>query len=287
MRILLLGASGFLGQALFDHFRQRHEVTGTTLTRPGDGLVRLDLRDGDAVAALARRPFDLIVHAAGLVDLVAAERDPELSRAVNARPVHHLVERADRRLVYLSTDNVFPGTRRCFTENDPTAPINVYGRSKVEAENQVVRRADNTVIRLPLLIDGRARGNKFLARFAGPVTPAQTDVVTNPVYVPDLLNDVERLWRLPGVVHYGGADAVSRFALMSAVQRAIGLPTVVTAVRGRDVPPGELRPRRLVLRSVRHPWQSRGLGPALLALAEQWSSTRPPDHDQLGSGVPQ
>jgi dTDP-4-dehydrorhamnose reductase len=261
-----LGASGFLGSGLFEHLRERHDVIGTALYSQRPGLLRLDLRDARATAEMLRRGFDLVIHAAGLVDLAVAECDPELAWAVNARSARTVAASTRARVVYISTDNVFAGTSVSYVESDVPEPINVYGRTKLYAERVFTAVGEHTVLRLPLLVGGGPR-DKFLARFAGPRTRAQTDIVTNPVYLPDLFADLDRLWHLRGVVHYGGATALSRYELMLAVQRSLRLDTEVIPMAGTDVAPGRLRPKRLVLRSNRHACAGRGLDEMLADLA--------------------
>ncbi|MFE2728234.1 SDR family oxidoreductase [Kitasatospora sp. NPDC059327] len=261
-RILLLGASGFVGGGLWSEWAPRHTVVGTYATRPAPGLVRLDLRDETRLAALAADGFDLVVHAAGLVPLEAAEADPALAHRLNVRPVEVLLEAlrgSAAKLVLLSSDNVFDGTRPQYTEADPRSPVNAYGRSKVAAEDLLLAEGGHLIVRIPLVYGRGPWANTFMSRLAAPTTVARTDLVCAPVYLPSIAPAVARLWHRTGVVHYGGADVVTRFELMSRVQRALDLPTRVVAAREPAAGSGCRRPPRLVLRSTRH----RLLGPTL------------------------
>ncbi|MFE7489979.1 SDR family oxidoreductase [Kitasatospora sp. NPDC057541] len=275
-RILLLGASGFVGGGLWSHLAPRHAVVGTYATRATPGLIRLDLRDEARLAALAADGFDLVVHAAGLVPLEAAEADPALARLLNVRPVEVLLDAlrgSAAKLVLLSSDNVFDGTRARYTEADPRSPVNVYGRTKAAAEDLLLAEGGHLVVRLPLVFGRGPWANTFLARLAAPTTPARTDLVCAPVYLPSIGPALARLWHRTGVLHYGGADVVTRFELMSRVQRALDLPTRVVPVRGPQAHAECPRPPRLVLRSTRH----RLLGPALdTALAHLTAQGRGP-----------
>jgi dTDP-4-dehydrorhamnose reductase len=270
MRILLLGASGFVGGVLWSHLSRRHEVVGTCSSRDVAGLVRLDLRDHEALAGLAGGPFDLVIHAAGLVDLVSAEAAPELAWAVNVDPVEVLLEAlrgSKAKLIFLSSDNVFDGSRDTYTEQDPPSPINVYGETKLAAEERVLRDPRHLVVRIPIVFGRSPWSDKFLARMAGATTLAQVDVVCAPLYLPSLASALEQLWDEAGVVHYGGAEVVTRFELMSRVQAALGLVTQVVGVRNDEAFFGPRRPKRLVLRSVRHHLQGPDLDTALRHMA--------------------
>ncbi|MFF8772974.1 SDR family oxidoreductase [Kitasatospora sp. NPDC015120] len=268
LRILLLGASGFVGGGLWSHLAARHEVVGTYATRPAPGLVRLDLRDESRLAALAAGGFDLVVHAAGLVPLEQAEADPELAHRLNVRPVEVLLDAvrgSAAKLLLLSSDNVFDGTREQYTEADLRAPVNVYGRTKAAAEDLLLAEGGHLAVRIPMVFGRGPWANTFLARLAGPATAARTDLVCAPVYLPSLGPALSRLWDRTGMLHYGGADVVTRYELMSRVRRALALPTRVVPTEHDG--PGCRRPPRLVLRSTRHGLLGPGLDEALAHLA--------------------
>jgi dTDP-4-dehydrorhamnose reductase len=267
-RVLVLGASGYVGGAIWAWLSRRHAVVGTCSTRAIQGLVPLDLRDQQALAG-AVSGFDVVVHAAGLVDLGTVEADPELAWLLNVRSVSELLSAIGpaAKLVYLSSDNVFDGTREQYTEEDDPSPINAYGRTKVAAEELILGSDRHLAVRIPIMFGPSPFSDRFLARFAGVTTPAYTDVVCAPVYLPSFAAHLEQLWDLEGVVHYGGADIVTRFELLSRFRSSMGLATEVVPVRDADVTTGYSRPRRLVLRSVRHDLLGPGLGAALSHLA--------------------
>src|ERR671919_663658 len=110
MRILLLGASGYIGGGIWTGLSSRHTVVGTCSSRVVSGLERLDLRDEQALTNLATQGFDLVIHAAGLADLEQAEADPGLAWELNVRSVEVLLSalrHTHTKIVYLSSDNVF------------------------------------------------------------------------------------------------------------------------------------------------------------------------------------
>lgn len=266
MRILVLGASGYVGGAVYEAFARRHEVVGTSGRHAVPGLHPVDLRDEAALREVAGSGFDLIVHSAGIADLGVAEADPALAIALNARSTEVVLAAisSPTKLVYLSSDNVFPGTAESYTEDDERSPINAYGRSKVAAEDAVLRSGAHLVIRLPLMFGRSPYADRFLDRLAGPVTRAQTDVVCAPLYLPSLPPLIEALADRTGVMHLAGPDVVTRFELMSAIRTALDLPTEVVPVLEAESAQPDLRPRRLVLRSVRHQLAGTPLPQALL-----------------------
>ncbi|MFD0652264.1 sugar nucleotide-binding protein [Streptomyces malaysiensis subsp. malaysiensis] len=312
MRILLLGASGYVGGALWSEWSARHTVVGTCASRPVPGLVPLDLRDQEALRRLLDQGFDLVVHAAGLVDLSDAERQPELARQLNAASVATLrdaVRGTGTRILLLSTDNVFDGTADTYTEGDERAPVNAYGHSKRAAEDALIGAdalvgedtlvgedafagADapagtdsrlagghlvdgHLVVRIPLVYGRSPIADRFMARFDGPRTPARTDLVCAPVYLPWLPGALEELWDRSGLLHLGGAQVVTRYELMTRIRDALALPTEVVPVSGDDPLPAPRRPARLVLRSVHHGLLGPGLDTALGDMVRGGPAGRP------------
>lgn len=132
MRIVVLGAGGQVGHELVGALGCFADVVGL-------GRVEGDLAD---VARLRERVRglapDAVVNAASYNDVDGAEKEPEAALRVNAEAVGALGEEALRgrfALVHYSTDFVFDGkASRPYVETDPTAPLGVYGRSKLAGE---------------------------------------------------------------------------------------------------------------------------------------------------------
>lgn len=142
--LLLLGANGQVG----------HELC-RTLAPLGPLVVRdrqsLDLCDASALrdAVLALEPW-VIVNAAAHTAVDQAEAEPELAMAVNATAPGVLASAAREvgaALVHYSTDYVFDGRgARPYREDDPTAPLGVYGRSKLAGEHALLDTLDAALV---------------------------------------------------------------------------------------------------------------------------------------------
>ncbi|HXS51994.1 MAG TPA: dTDP-4-dehydrorhamnose reductase [Usitatibacter sp.] len=135
MRVLVTGAAGQVGADVARALEGRAEVVA--LDRAA-----LDLARPDAIVRCVREAKPrLIVNAAAYTAVDRAESEAQLARAVNARAPAILAEEAERSgalLVHYSTDYVFDGTKAGpYVESDPTAPLNVYGETKLEGERAV------------------------------------------------------------------------------------------------------------------------------------------------------
>ena len=141
MRIMLLGANGQVGWQLRRSLSVLGEVSA--LHRSSTPL-RGDLsQTGELERAVRTLRPDVIVNAAAYTAVDKAEAEPAAAVAINAVACEVLARESKALgawLVHYSTDYVFDGTgERAWTETDSTAPINTYGRSKLEGERAVVQ----------------------------------------------------------------------------------------------------------------------------------------------------
>lgn len=259
MKVLLTGASGFLGRAMVARAPSHAQVVGTwRTTPPPDGLPahRVDLADAPATARLLQAVVpDVVVHLAyGRGDLGREVVDATASVADAAAAV-------GAGLVHMSSDVVFSGEDAPYAETDPPSPQSVYGRAKAAAEAEVeVAVPDAAIVRTSLVLTPEALDprTQFVADAvrAGRPVDLYEDEVRMPVHRDDL---ADALWRLvardrgarAGVWHLVGEVALSRFDLGQLVVGAIGGdPGLLCAVPSpRDT--ADPRPRDLRLTCAR------------------------------------
>lgn len=247
MRVLITGAGGQVGRELVEVFgsSDHHEVHA--FDRSG-----LDIGDRDAVlsAITTLRP-EVIVNPAAWTAVDACESDPDRAFRDNALAVRHLADGARRvgaRIVHLSTDYVFDGTKNApYVEWDSTAPTSVYGASKLAGEREL--GPDDTVVRTSWVC-GFHGGNmvKTILRLAGEHQTLSfvDDQRGHPTFAGDLARMVHRLVvdRRPGTFHVTNQGAVSWFEFAQEVLRAAGLdPSRVTPVATVDLQPPRPAPR--------------------------------------------
>lgn len=136
MRILITGATGQVGWECRRSLQALGEVSGV-------GRLDCDLAQPESLRSLVRRLApDLVVNAAAYTAVDRAEAEPDLAQAINAVAPGVLAEEVQRLgagLIHLSTDYVFDGGKPTpYVEDDPTAPLSVYGRSKRHGEQAVL-----------------------------------------------------------------------------------------------------------------------------------------------------
>ncbi|MFE1747387.1 family 1 glycosylhydrolase [Coleofasciculus sp. H7-2] len=225
--IAIIGATGTLGKA-FARICDIRGIPYKLLNRQ-----ELDIADPASVdKALAELKPWAVVNAAGYVRVDDAEREPDACRRENAVGPATLAAACARRKVALltfSSDLVFDGTRVApYVESDAVAPLNVYGRSKVEAELRVLEFHPSSLVVRTSAFFGPWDEYNFITMAlrtlaAGKPFIAAEDAVVSPTYVPDLVNasldlliDSESgLWHIANPGESSWAD-LARFAAKQA-----------------------------------------------------------------------
>lgn len=138
MKVLVTGANGQLGYDVLRVLRARR------IDCLGTGISDFDITDANAVSrCISSFKPDAVIHCAAYTAVDKAEDEPERCYAVNVTGTENVAKscwKIGAKLMYISTDYVFPGTGDDpYEVYSPTAPLNVYGKSKLEGE-QVVQR---------------------------------------------------------------------------------------------------------------------------------------------------
>jgi dTDP-4-dehydrorhamnose reductase len=255
--VVVTGAGGRLGSALV----ARLEADGRRVRawrRP-----EYDLDDADAAARLVARDRPVLVfHPAAWTDVDGCTREPSVCLRRNAAAVADLAvacRDGGAQLVHVSTNEVFGGGRsdgEGYREDDPTGPINAYGRAKLAAEEAVRERLhDAWIVRTSWLFG--PPGNDFPARILAaadrlaPGDPLRVvaDEIGCPTYAPDLAAGLVRLVSVaePGTYHLVNDGAVSRHDWAVAVLRGAGRATPVVPITLAEYPRASTPPRWGVL----------------------------------------
>jgi dTDP-4-dehydrorhamnose reductase len=246
-------------------------------------LPEIDITDMAAVGALLEGvagggALDGVVNCAAWTNVDGAESNEVTARAVNAQGAGNLARAAASMgvpMLHISTDYVFDGTApldgdgrpRPYVESDPTGPKSVYGRTKLEGEQQVLAASPrHTVLRTAWLygVDGK----NFVAtmlRLAGERDSVQvvTDQVGSPTWsghlAPALLGLLER--GVAGLVHLTGAGQVSWNGFTQEIFRQAELDCRVHATTSEQFVRPAPRPAWSALETERDdvlpmpPWQ--------------------------------
>lgn len=248
MRLLITGAGGMLARALRLELPARgHEVLA--LTREA-----LDVRDPDGCRrTLERARPDAVLHCAAYTRVDDAESDEGAARALNADATANVARACGAvgaRLVYPSTDYVFDGSASTpYPPDAPTAPLNAYGRTKLEGERLALSLSDALVVRTSWLYG--AGGRNFVATIleraaSGEPLRVVDDQHGSPTWTHDLAHVLARLLEndaSPGVYHACGGGETTWYGFAREAIRLAGLTTEVQPVTSDAFPRRARRPR--------------------------------------------
>jgi dTDP-4-dehydrorhamnose reductase len=267
-KILVTGAAGMLGTAILDNLRDRYKVIATDITRgynpPGVPWKELDLLDNRSATALIEdvKP-DAVIHCAALVNVDACEKQPALAEAVHMQTTATLaaaIAKYSGKLVYISTDSVFNGTKnRPYDEDDPVDPPNIYAMTKFKGEQETLRYANNTVLRTNIFGWSRAEKISFAewvikSLVTSDKTSMFTDVTYTPIHVTHLSKIIAQVIEknVCGLLHAGGASAISKYEFGTRLATIFNLPQQnISPSRIDDAGLGAKRPKNMALSSLK------------------------------------
>jgi len=256
--ILVTGATGTLGRA-FGRMCVERGLEHRLLARAD-----LDITDAASVekALALHRPW-AVINAAGYVRVDDAEREHERCFRENVLGPENVARAcADHRIgfVTFSSDLVFDGERRApYVETDAPGPLNVYGRTKTEAERRVLACNPAALVVRTSAFFGPWDAHNYVTlalRAFQSREPfrAASDAVVSPTYVPDLVNASLDLLvdRANGIWHLSNGEPVTWTELAERAAEAAGVaPASLVPCRTEDLRLAAPRPRYSALASAR------------------------------------
>jgi dTDP-4-dehydrorhamnose reductase len=197
-----------------------------------------------------------VIHAAAYTDVDGAEANSDRAYAVNAdgsRNVAHGAAKAGARLFAISTDYVYDGTKATpYVEDDPVAPLSVYGASKLAGEREVLSAVPDAVILRTAWLYGEGKNFvRTIIRLAG--ERSELRVVSDQVGSPTSAEDLARAIRAmlstlaSGVYHAVNAGSCSWHEFAVTILRLAGLDRPVVPISTADLARPAKRPARSIL----------------------------------------
>ena len=229
MKIIILGANGFIGRRILNRLYPSHQVLACSLhpdILPEESyrFETIDMLDYTAMTTLLNdfQP-EVIINASALSVVDYCEQHPEEAYAMNVTAVKHLAEYSrdhSCRLIHLSTDFVFDGTSSiAYTETDVPNPVNYYGKTKQWSEEVIGQLCtDYAIVRVevvygkPLL---KQHGNiVHLVKNRlenGQSIRVVSDQFRSPTWVEDIACAIEQLLsnQHQGIYHICGGETLS------------------------------------------------------------------------------
>jgi dTDP-4-dehydrorhamnose reductase len=243
-KVLITGANGFLGQHLSVFLSQRN----FTITASSRGVSRIpavfnidfysvDLTDKEEVSQMvaAIQP-DVIVHTAAMSKPDECHVNREEAYKQNVTATENLISSSGSNIhfIYISTDFIF-GENGPHSEDEPAAPLNYYGETKLKAEQTVNDSSLATTIVRPVFIYGKVWEGLRPAFIhwvknnleAGKEIKVVTDQKRTPTFVEDLCAGIQCIIekKTTGVYHLAGPDVLSPYEMAVKTAEVLQLNT--------------------------------------------------------------
>ena len=259
MKILVTGAMGQLGREISKLADSTEHTYIYTDVRAHEGVAELDVTDAEAVNA-AVQGVDVIVNCAAYTDVNKAESDAEAAHKVNALAPAVLAEAAKAAgamLIHVSTDYVFDGQANVpYTEDAARNPLGVYGRTKMEGEDAIIKSGCRHLIFRTSWLYSTTGKNFFLTMSeltaSKPELKVVVDQVGTPTYAYDLAYLItyiieENLLDRNGVYNYSGEGVCSWFDFATEICSLMGHTCRIVPCRSEEYPTPAERPHYSVL----------------------------------------
>lgn len=254
LKILITGASGLLGSDIVNSAEQRYSHISAIMrvcSKPSAGFLSADLTTESGIKKINESDWDTLIHAAAWRSPDQCERYRSGSHRLNTWATEQLASEAANRgakMLYISTDYVFPGTNPPYGEDDIPSPVNYYGETKLEGEKAVSNLCGNScILRIPLLygIRGGLAKSDLLAGSLKALDsenpcPMEDSIVRYPTYTGDVAEAAFFLLEkdASGIFHFSGQDKTSRYKITATIAKVFG-KSMKNIVRLEEAPKTE------------------------------------------------
>lgn len=255
MKILVTGANGQLGSELrfLSLNNNQHDWIFTDLHE----LDLSDLKNLDS--NISKISPSLIINCAAYTSVDKAESENELANILNFKAVDLMSKWSSnnvKKFIHISTDYVFDGNSEVpLKEDELTAPINVYGSSKLKGENICLKNDINSIILRTSWVYS-SFGNNFVKIMRNLMLKKKrisvvNDQIGSPTYAADLAEVILKIinndqW-IPGLYHYSNEGEISWFDFANDIKYFSKFKTQIDGISTKDYPTAAKRPKYSLL----------------------------------------
>lgn len=223
--ILITGASGMLGATLVDLWNKKYLVYATAGNDFPDNLAKnfkkFNLKTKDYKSLRNWVKPDVIVHCAALTSHEYCQSNPKEAMLVNGDSVKKLIEVFSKvKLIFISTDAVFPLKTHLANEKTKTSPVTVYGESKELGEKHLLNLAKNgCIVRTTIVGKNINPGKQSFAEWIvnsikkGNKITLYGDTLFTPISIWHLAKELEWIInnKAPTILHIAGREITSKY----------------------------------------------------------------------------
>ena len=214
MKIIIFGAAGFLGTKLMNYLSKDNKIIGADINKE-ENIEKIDATDKEEVRIfLLNHKPDIVVDTVALTSSVACEKNPELGKKLNYQTAKNIAEACKEigvKMIFISSSYVFDGEKGDYDEKDETNATNEYAKTKLMAEEEVLKLKNSLVLRIDMIYGmykGKVRyGAGFIEDGA---EVGYSDQIKKPLFVEDVPKIILELIQKDekGIFHLGGPETM-------------------------------------------------------------------------------
>lgn len=249
MNLIVIGASGFIGERVYQYAQKSGiNVFGTSL-RESEGLYKYDLRNDNIADVMLKMSFNAGKKYAVIASFFGGHErifnNLDEANFINVEKTKELLNyfhKNDIKTLYISTEQVFDGLKEePYNEEDEVCPILTYGRQKVEVEKYIFdNMPDFLIYRLSQVIGDSPAGKKgnhiWHDVYDSHLKKENVKCIKNQIFCPTYVNDIAKYIigglqkNLKGVYHVSNPEAMSRAELSQKLLNALNSQSVIEEV---------------------------------------------------------
>ncbi len=237
LKILIIGANGFLGTNLL-RFKEEYETSenqfhfvtadiSNSNINPKMPFYHIDITNADdAVKKIINISPDITLLTAAMTDVDECEVNKELAKKINTEGPQNVIkacQTADSKLIFMSTDFVFDGTKKegLYNETDTPNPLSFYAKTKYDAELAIINsNLDYLICRTAVLYGWNKSKLNFITwilkklELDEPISIVTTQI-NSPTFVKNLAEIILKLIEkeATGIYHTAGDGAINRYEM--------------------------------------------------------------------------
>ncbi len=243
--VFITGTAGMLGSNLSYLLRDKYSIFGidknpvninNVSCSIGSALDTLDVEN-----ILSENKIDTFIHCAALVNVDLCETKPDYAEIVNFQMVDNLrkiCKKQGVKFVFISTDAVYKGTKvDLSSETDEVAPVNVYAKTKLMAEEKVLEDENALIIRTNMYGYNYRNKNSFSEWIIQALISDETlnmfnDVYFSPILVNNLVKIIELAItnNLKGIYNIGSKNRIDKYTIGKKIQDLFQIPGVINSI---------------------------------------------------------
>jgi len=224
-KILITGASGMLGAALVKLWDKKYQIFATAgsdfIHNKAKNFKKFNLKSKNFRYLAHWVKPNVIIHCAALTSHEYCQSNPKEAILVNGDSVKKLIEVFSKaKLIFISTDAVFPLKTHLANEKTKTAPVTIYGQSKQLGENYVLSLSKNGCIVRTTIIGKNINSNKqsFAEWIVNSIIDRKkitlyNDAIFTPISIWHLAKELEWIIgnKVPKILHVAGSEIISKY----------------------------------------------------------------------------